>query len=84
MWSAAADIGRVVYSRHHAKANLNCLRVSARAEEASRNPPVNHQYRLIQNEQESSASDFETSGAAGNGAYEIASDHGQDDASERL
>lgn len=84
MWGAAADIGRVVYSRHHAKANLNCLRVSARAEEASRNPPVNHQYRLTQNERESSASGCATSGADGNGASEIASDHGQDDASERL
>jgi hypothetical protein len=71
MWSAAADIGRVVYFRYHAKTILNYLQVSGRSEEASRIPPANHQNRSAQNGQESSVSDFATSGADGNGVSEI-------------
>lgn len=70
MWSAAADVGRLVKSKRHAKSKSNCLRGSDRAQEASRIPSANRQDRTSQNVQESSASDSTTSGGAGNGGPE--------------
>lgn len=70
MWSAAADVGRLVYFKRHAITKLNYLWGSDRVQEASRIPSATHQDRSPQNGQESSASDSVTSGAAENGGPE--------------
>jgi hypothetical protein len=70
MWSAAADVGRLVKSKRHAKSKSNYLQGSDRAQEASRIPLANPQDQTSQNEQESYASDSATSDGDGNGELE--------------